>query len=47
MPIARFATTMERPSHTLVCLELETHAYQRDADQPGLDLVDPVLTRSQ
>ena len=45
MAIARLPTAMERPSQTLVRLELETHAYHRDADQPWLDLLDPFLTR--
>lgn len=47
MPIARFPTEMNRPSQTLVRLELETQAYHRDADQPWLDLMTPFLARHQ
>ena len=38
---------MDRPSQTLLRLELETHAYHRDADQAWLDLLQPFLTRAQ
>ena len=38
---------MDRPSQTLLRLELETHAYHRDADQVWLDLLQPFLTRGQ
>jgi heme oxygenase len=38
---------MDRPSQTLLRLELETHAYHRDADQAWLDLLRPFLTRAQ
>jgi heme oxygenase len=38
---------MELPSPTLLRLELETHAYHRDAEQAWLDLLQPFIKRAQ
>jgi heme oxygenase len=37
---------MDRPSQTLLRLELETHAYHGDADHAWLDLLQPFVTRA-
>jgi heme oxygenase len=38
---------MDLSSQTLLALELETHAYHRDADEAWLDLLQPLVTRGQ